>query len=173
MHILDIAMNSIKANSTQISIAIEESNIKNTLMITIEDNGCGMDEEILRKVTDPFFTTRTTRKVGLGLPMLKESCERCNGYLKLDSKVKEGTKVECVFEKSNIDRPPLGNMGETIMTIINSIEGCELIYSHKTDLNSFVLNTIELKNILENVDIKEYSVLIWIKDYINESVEYL
>lgn len=173
MHILDIAMNSVKAKATLIEIEVEDSVKKNCLKIIIKDNGTGMSEEMLKKVTDPFFTTRTTRKVGLGLPMLKGSCERCNGKLTIDSQLGEGTRVECFFERNNIDRAPMGNMGETVMTIINSLHDCELIYTHSTDCGKFSMSTEEVKNILDGGDIQDSSVLLWIKEYINENIREL
>lgn len=173
MHILDIAMNSVKAMATLIEIEVDDSVEKNCLRIIIKDNGTGMSKDMLTKVTDPFFTTRTTRRVGLGLPMLKESCERCNGKLTIDSQLGGGTRVECFFERNNIDRAPMGNMGETIMTIINSLHDCELIYIHSTDRGMFSLSTKEVKNILDEGQISDSSVLLWIKEYINENIREL
>lgn len=170
MHILDIVMNSIKANATLIELYILDSKIKNILKIIIKDNGTGMSSETATNVTNPFFTTRTTRKVGLGIPLLKDACERCNGSLTIKSKLGEGTTLECFFERDNIDRAPLGNMGDTVMTIINSLGDCELIYRHNTDFGNFELSTVEVKNMLENVSIKEPEVMIWIKEYVNENV---
>lgn len=170
MHILDIVMNSIKAEATLIEIFIEDSILNNWLKVTIKDNGKGMDDVMINLATDPFFTTRTTRKVGLGLPMLKENCERCGGYLRIKSKLGEGTTIECCFEKDNIDRAPLGNMGDTIMTIINSLCNCELIYNHKTDEGSFVLSTADIKDVLDGGPINANEVLLWIRDYVNENI---
>jgi hypothetical protein len=173
MHILDIAMNSIKAGASLLEIEITDSEKDNLVKIAIKDNGAGMSEETLKKVTDPFFTTRTTRKVGLGLPMLKGSCERCNGKLEIDSQLGVGTTVLCWFERNNIDRAPMGNMGDTIMTIINSLENCELIYTHGTDRGKFVLNTEEIKHMLDCSSLNDGEVLLWIKDFINENISEL
>lgn len=170
MHILDIVMNSIKAKSSLIELLIEESIKNNIILITIKDNGMGMSGEMTKLVTDPFFTTRITRKIGLGLPMLKEACERCNGFLEVKSEVGKGTIVKCSFEINNIDRAPLGNMGDTIMTIINSLDNCEFIYKHNTDNISFYLNSAEIYTLLDGGSIKDCSVLIWIKDYVNENI---
>ncbi len=166
-------MNSLKADATLVEIHIEDSITNNWLKIAIEDNGRGMSQDVINKVTNPFYTSRNTRKVGLGIPMLKEACERCKGYLNIDSELGKGTKVACSFERDNIDRAPLGNMGETIMTIINTLGPCELIYSHKTDIGNFIFNTIEIKNLLEGVDINDNSVLLWLKEYINENINTL
>lgn len=173
MHILDIAMNSIRAKSTLIEINIEDSKELNRLKISIKDNGKGMTSEMIKKVEDPFFTTRTTRKVGLGIPMLKESCERCNGFFNIQSSVGKGTLIECDFERDNIDRAPLGNMGDTIMAIIGALEDCELSYRHTTDNKAFVLNTSDIKELLGGGSIKDNEILLWIKEYVNENIENL
>jgi len=170
MHILDIAMNSVKAEANLIEIKIEESIKNNFIKITIKDNGKGMSKEVLKHVTNPFFTTRTTRKVGLGIPMLKEACERCNGYLEINSELGVGTTVECVLERSNIDRAPIGNIGDTIMVIINSLNDCELIFTHDVDGKEFQISTAQIKEILDNVDINDSNVMLWLKDYVNENI---
>ena len=171
MHILDIVMNSINAKATSIEVCIEDSKKLNRLEISIKDNGVGMNSEIAKKVEDPFFTTRTTRKVGLGIPMLKESCERCNGSFNIQSKVGEGTLIKCTYERNNIDRAPLGNMGDTIMAIIGSLESCELLYRHITDGGTFVLNTREIRELLDGGSIKDNEVLLWIREYVNENIQ--
>jgi hypothetical protein len=171
MHILDIVMNSIKAEASLIELFIEDSIKNNWLKIVIKDNGIGMTDEMVKQVTDPFFTTRTTRRVGLGIPMLKENCEMCNGYLKIKSVLNSGTTIECCFERDNIDRVPLGNMGDTIITIINSLKNCELLYKHSTDVNSFTLSTEEIRVVLDGGSINDNAVLIWIKEYVNENIE--
>ena len=171
MHILDIAMNSISAGSKLIEITIEESKVRNLIKIIIKDDGCGMSDDTIKKVTNPFYTTRTTRKVGLGIPLLKEACERCNGYLNINSEVGKGTLVECAFERDNIDRAPLGNMGDTVMTIINCLEDCELLYNYLTDEKTFVLSTVELRNILDGADIKSSDIMLWIKEYVSENMK--
>lgn len=173
MHILDIVMNSVKAEASLIEVEIEDSIKKNILKVTIKDNGKGMSKETLNKVVNPFYTTRDTRKVGLGLPMLKEACDRCNGYFNIFSELGKGTIVTASFERNNIDRAPLGSMGVTVMTIINSLENCELIYNHKTDKSSFQLNTSQIKEILDGVDIKSNEIMLWIKEYVDENIKEL
>lgn len=171
MHILDIAMNSVSSGAKLIEIIIEESKNNNLIKIVLKDNGHGMSYDTIKKVADPFYTTRATRKVGLGIPLLKEACERCNGYFKINSEVGKGTTVECTFERDNIDRAPIGNMGDTIITIINSLDNCELLYKYITDEKSFVLSTLELRNILEETDIKSNDILLWIKEYVSENMK--
>ncbi len=171
MHILDIVMNSIKAKAKLVELYIDDSIKRNLLKIVIKDDGTGMAEDMSRQVTDPFYTTRTTRKVGLGLPMLKESCERCNGFLKIESELGKGTIVSCCFERNNIDRMPLGNMGDTIMTIINSLENCEFLYNHITDAGNFEISTSYMKEMLETEDIRDSETLLWVRDYVNENLK--
>nr|WP_312575968.1 ATP-binding protein [Sedimentibacter sp.] len=173
MHILDIVMNSVKAEAKLIEITVIESLKTNSIKITIKDDGKGMSKETLENVTDPFYTTRTTRKVGLGLSMLKETCERCNGYLKISSKPGIGTVVESTFERNNIDRAPIGNIGDTILVIINSLTNGELIYNHEVDGKKFTISTYQLKEILGNVNINDSNVMMWIKDYVNENIKEL
>jgi signal transduction histidine kinase len=109
-HILDIVQNSIKANAKLIEIIIEEDKNNDLYTLIIKDNGCGMDEKTLEKATHPFFTSRSTRKVGLGLSLLKQKAEGANGFFSLQSALNEGTEVKAVFQFSNIDRPPLGEI---------------------------------------------------------------
>lgn len=171
MHILDIAMNSISAKSKLIEIIIEDSEKNNSIKIVLKDDGQGMSYETQKKVIDPFFTTRATRKVGLGIPLLKETCERCNGYFNINSEIGKGTTVECLLERNNIDRAPIGNMDDTIITIINSLNDCELLYKYSTDEKSFVLSTLELRSVLGEVNINSSNILLWLKEYIHENMQ--
>lgn len=173
LHILDIVMNSVKAKSKLIEISIYESNMENLIKINIKDNGIGMDSETLKNVTNPFYTTRTTRKVGLGIPLLKEAAERSNGYFKIISRLNIGTEIECTFEKNNIDRAPIGNIGDTMMVLINSLEDCEMIYKHVINDKEFIFSTIQIKELLDGANIKDNNVIIWIKEYINENIKEL
>ncbi len=173
LHILDIVQNSIKANAKLIEVDIEESISNNIFKIIIIDNGCGMDENTLINVTNPFFTTRTTRKVGLGIPLLKEATQRCNGYFKIESKVGIGTRVECLFERNNIDRAPIGDISGTILTIMNSLVNCDFLYRHCVNDKSFEFSTLKIKEILEVSNLNSPDILLWIKDYVEESINEL
>lgn len=170
LHILDIARNSIRANATLIEIFIEENDIRNVTSICIKDNGNGMDKGTLNKVVNPFFTTRDVRNVGLGIPLLKAAAERCNGSFKIESTEKIGTRVECSFQKDHIDRAPLGDMGDTIMVIVSSLQECDLKYVHKHNKNGFTFSTVQIKEILGDVKITSNEVLLWIKEFINENL---
>lgn len=171
LHILDIAQNSISANSDSVRIAVIEDVENDLLTIMIKDDGRGMDDETLRRVVDPFYTTRTTRKVGLGIPMFKSSAEACDGEFEIKSQVGVGTEVKATFKYSHIDRVPLGNMADTIITVILSNPLLELIYTHKFNEEGFCLNTKEIRKTLGNeVPIDNIDVIMWLKEYIAEGL---
>lgn len=171
LHILDIARNSIVAGSKNIRICIIEDLEKDELVIKIKDDGKGMDEETVKKVVDPFYTTRTTRKVGLGVPMFKANAEACNGTFEIKSELGIGTELIARFEHSHIDRVPLGNMADTIITIINGDANIDLLYTHEIDDEKFTLNTKDIRKRLGDVSITNIDVLIWLKSYISEGLE--
>lgn len=173
LHILDIVQNSIKAAASLIELSIVENSKENIFSIKIKDNGCGMDEETVKNVVNPFFTTRTTRKVGLGLPLLQEAALRCNGTFDIHSEKGVGTSVFCTFERNNIDRAPLGDISSTIMTIVNSLENCEFIFKHALDDKDYEFSTIKIKEILEESNLKSYDILLWIKENIEDSTKKL
>ncbi|HKM29282.1 MAG TPA: ATP-binding protein [Bacilli bacterium] len=171
LYILDIVQNSIKANSKNIVINIEENLKEDFLTIEIIDDGKGMSEETLRKVTDPFFTSRSTRRVGLGIPLFKELCETCLGNFKIESQVGEGTRLTGTLKHSNIDRHPMGNIVDTIYTLIINDDEVEIVYNHKFNNKIFTFNTKEIKQILDGVPFKQIDVMMWIKDYIKEGLQ--
>lgn len=171
LYILDIAQNSVKAKSKNITINIEENIKENFLKIEVIDDGCGMSKETLEKVESPFYTSRTTRKVGLGIPLFKEMCETCLGSFHIESEQNVGTKLVGTFEYNNIDRPPLGDMVETIYLLSINDEGIDIIYNHLYNKKQFTFNTKEIKAILDGVSLKEIDVMLWIKDYIKQGLQ--
>ncbi len=173
LHILDIAENGIRAKATQINIKIIENIRTDRLDIIIHDNGSGMEASFVEKVLDPFTTTRTTRRVGLGLPFFKRAAEECNGGLRISSKPGEGTRVEASFQHSHIDRVPLGNMAETLTTLILADESIDYIYEHIFNDNKFFFSTKDVKKTLEGISISEIEVIIWIRDYLEEGLKEL
>jgi signal transduction histidine kinase len=145
LHILDIVENSIRAKASRIEIKVVEDIRKDLLTIEIKDNGQGIDEETIKKVLDPFFTTRTTRKVGLGLPLLSQAARESGGDIEIESKVGRGTRVKATFGYSHIDRKPLGNMEATLTTLIAGNPETDFIYEHKKDELEYRLDTKEIR----------------------------
>lgn len=156
-HILDIVQNSIRANATLIEIMVNEDKKEDICNVVIADNGSGMDKDMLERATDPFFTSRNTRKVGLGLSLFKQNAEQANGKFKLSSELGKGTVVEARFQLSNMDTPPLGDIWDTYYLTLISCDA-ELDYSHKTNVGEFVVRSAEIKEMLGGVSLREKEV---------------
>ena len=169
MHILDLAQNSLVAGADMIEIEVVADTAKDSLKLSIKDNGKGMDEEFLSKVIDPFTTTRRTRRVGLGIPMLLQAAQACEGSFHIDSKPGEGTNINAEFVLSHIDRAPLGDVSATIITLIAPNPDVNFRYVQKKDDKEFVLDTTYIKKELGDVPINEPSVLSWISEYVKEN----
>ncbi|MBR5587097.1 MAG: ATP-binding protein [Clostridia bacterium] len=170
LHILDIVQNSIKAGAGKIEIIIDENSAENILTIEINDNGCGMSEEFLKKVKDPFVTTRTTRKMGMGISLFEATAVQCGGGLEIWSELGVGTKVKVTFELNHIDRAPIGDMAETMLTIISGAPQPEYVYRHTKDGREFLLDTLQLKNILGDIPLDTPDVLTWIVGFVKEGL---
>ena len=173
LNILDITENSVKANATVIHINIVEC--ADVLTISIADNGTGMTAETLRTVTDPFYTTRTTRKVGMGLPLFKFAAEQTGGTLTIESRHFEsfpnnsGTTVTAVFHKNHIDFTPLGDIISSLTTLIQGHPDIDFVYRHVIgDKKEIHLDTRELRAVLEDVPLDTYEVLTWIGENLSE-----
>jgi hypothetical protein len=154
-HILDIVQNSIRANATLIEIIVEEDKKRDFCLLTIKDNGCGMDEETAKQAVNPFFTSRETRKVGLGLSLLKQNAEKTNGTFELNTEVNKGTEIKAVFQLSNIDKPPMGDIWNTFYFTMLSHEKLDLRYLHKTEKGEFKIHSAEIRNLLGGVSLKQ------------------
>jgi hypothetical protein len=170
LHILDIAQNSISAGASHITIAVEASHEMDLLKVRVADDGKGMDPEFAAKVTDPFVTTRTVRRVGLGIPMLAANAELSGGGLRIDSTPGRGTTIEATFELDNIDRPPLGDIISTMITLIVANPELSFRYEHRTDGREFILSTDQIKAPLEDVPISDPTVVRWMRDYMSEGI---
>lgn len=173
MLILDIANNAIRAKATEIRIDLLNSQKEDRLELSISDNGCGMSEEMQKRVIDPFYTTRTTRKVGLGVAFFKGLADQCEGEFFLQSRENEGTCIGVRLKKSHWDTPPLGNLAETMISLIQADESIEWIYHYQSDKGEFNLETSQIKAMLEGVSLLEPEILIWIKEYIEEQTSLL
>ena len=171
LNILDIVQNSIRANATLIEIIIEEAPSSDVFAFTVKDNGCGMDEEMVKRVTDPFVTTRTTRKVGLGISLLKSLAQQTDGDIKLESEVGVGTQIRADFSYNHIDRQPLGDISAVMVSLISMNPKIDFVYTHSFEKENFVLDTRELRKILgDEVSFSEISVVQWIGEYINDGL---
>jgi hypothetical protein len=173
MHILDIAQNSIRANASCIEISISEIPERNILELTINDNGSGMDAEMLNKVTDPYTTSRTTRKVGLGLPLLKQSAEQSGGFVKVNSEKGVGTSVYALFKYDHIDRPPLGDCGGTIILLVAANPKIDFRYIHSYNSAKYEFDTNEVKQALGDADISNPKIRTMLKEMVTENIKEL
>ena len=144
LHILDVVENSIEANASKIEIKIVEGEKKDLLEIEIKDNGRGMNKETVNKVLDPFYTTRTTRRVGMGLSLLAQAARESNGDFEINSKVGRGTEVKATFQYSHIDRKPIGDMKNTLITLMVSHPEINFIYEHQDEDGNYVLDSKDI-----------------------------
>ena len=168
LNILDVAQNSVKAGASLITIAVEEDEQEDLLIIAIGDNGCGMTPQQVDRVTDPFYTTRTTRKVGLGVPFLKMACEMTGGSFDIRSQPGVGTTVTARLGLHNIDRTPLGDVASTVTSLIQCNPDIDFVYSHKTAAGEFAADTREFRQVLEGIPLSAPEVIGFIKEYILE-----
>jgi hypothetical protein len=173
LHILDIAENSIAAQARQIEIRVEENRAEGLLVLEISDDGKGMEREMRERALDPFVTTRTTRKVGLGLPLLAAAARAAGGGLSLESEVGKGTRVRATFELGHIDLKPLGDIAQTLVTLIMGNPGIDFLYSHKVDDSEYVLDTQEIKAQLDGVPIHAPEVIQLIRKNIEDGIDQL
>lgn len=153
LHILDIVQNSLAANASLVIIKIFESVKRNLLRIEIQDNGCGLTQEQIQRVLDPFYTTRSTRKVGLGLSMFQAAAEQSGGHFQIQSEPGKGTLVSADFKHDDIDRAPLGDMVKTIITLVVCNPEVDFCYHHYYESNSILFDTRELKRELSISDL--------------------
>lgn len=172
LYILDITMNSVRAGASCIEISLTEEN--SVLTLKIKDNGCGMTKEQVEHLSDPFFTTRKTRKVGLGVPFLRMLAEMTGGSVDIVSKPESegeghGTEVTAVFHTDHIDFVPLGDLSETLITLIQGSPDTDFLYIHKTERAEVRLDTTEMRVILGgDVPLNSYEVLAFIREYLKD-----
>ena len=173
MNVLDVAENSMRAQAKNVTIKVIEDSAADKLSILIEDDGCGMSEEQVAQVTEPFFTTRTTRKVGLGVPLFKMAAEMSGGDFSITSKPGVGTKTCATFGLTNIDRMPLGDMASTMQLLICSHEDVNVMYTHIVDGREFFVSTDQLKEVLDGVSLETPEIRIFVGEYLRENIEAL
>ncbi|MBR3941852.1 MAG: sensor histidine kinase [Clostridia bacterium] len=170
LNILDIAQNSISANASLVEISVVKDTKQNLLALTIKDDGKGMAPEFLKNVTDPFTTTRTTRKVGMGIPLLKLASEQAEGQFAIQSEIGVGTVVTATFKLGHIDRVPLGDVAQTISSLVSCNEQIDFLYRHTADGESFLFDTKQIREVLDGVPFNTPEVVLWMQEYINDGI---
>lgn len=170
LNILDIVQNSITAGATLITVRVEETSAADRLTIAVADNGKGMTTEQVARVMDPFYTTRTTRKVGMGIPLFRMAAEMTGGSLSVESAPGVGTTTAATFCLSHIDRMPLGDIADTMVTLIRLNPQLDFVYRHTVDDKVFELDTRALRDILGYVPLNEPEVIGWISDYFTQGL---
>lgn len=170
LHLLDIAENSVSAQARNVLIEVEEDTRSDRLRMVVEDDGKGMDAETTTRVIDPFITSRKTRKVGLGIPLLKAAAEACNGALSINSTPGKGTRVEVSLQRSHIDRMPLGNLADTLLTLVIGSPEVHWRFIYRVDENEFVFDDAPIKEQLEGVSLCEPGVVGFLRAFLEEGI---
>ncbi len=172
LNILDISENSVKAGASLIEITVTEDS--SLLTVSVKDNGCGMSEETIKSVINPFYTTRTTRSVGLGIPLLKLAAEQTGGNIEIHSRLDDGqcdehgTVITAYFFKNHIDFTPLGDVISTVTTLIQGHPEVDFVFIHNNNELSVRLDTRDLRGVLEDIPLNSYEVIIWIREFLEE-----
>ena len=170
MHILDILQNSVSAGAKHIQVIVYESVLENILSVAIKDDGKGMTNEEVERVTDPFYTTRTTRKVGLGIPLFKQSALQSGGTLSIDSEPGTGTQIKATFIHNNIDRPPLGDIANVFVLTLSSNPQADFILKYIYEGKEYRFDSEEVKKVLEGVPLYEPAVIKALTEMISENI---
>lgn len=170
LHLLDIAENSINANASHVTICIDENTWEDRLTMSVKDNGHGMTPEMALKIVDPFTTSRTTRKVGLGIPLLKAAAEMCNGFLKINSQPGEGTELIVQFQRSHIDRMPLGDITGTILHLVVGSPSTHWTFKYKVNDTNFEFDDQIIKAELDGIPLSEPMVISFIRNEITNGI---
>ncbi|HZW05113.1 MAG TPA: ATP-binding protein [Anaerolineaceae bacterium] len=170
LHILDIAENSIAAGADTIEIVVSEDTKDDRLRLQVKDNGRGMDAELIERVTDPFVTSRTTRKVGLGIPLLKAAAEACDGWLTIQSEPGKGACVEVEFQRSHIDRMPLGDIATTLLNLVVTNPQIRWLFSYQVDQDAFKFDSQPIRRELGDIPLSEPVVLAFLRELISTGV---
>lgn len=171
LHLLDIIENSISARALNITVEITEETDRDRLTMSVLDDGKGMDAEMLNRVTDPFVTSRTTRKVGLGIPLLKAAAEACNGHFEIHSEPGKGTQIIVDFQRSHIDRAPLGDLADTFLSIIIGSPQIHWILRYQVDSEKFEFDDQPIKDELKDIPLSDPDVIKYIRSTLEEGIK--
>jgi anti-sigma regulatory factor (Ser/Thr protein kinase) len=169
-HITDLIENAVRAGARNVEVVVEENLEADEVRVCVRDDGCGMTPEMAVAAFDPFHTTRTCRKVGLGLPLARATAERCDGCLEIESVPGSGTQVTMRVKGSHIDRPPLGNIRATVMTALVGHPEVDLRYTHQVGCRSFELDGAAVKRELDGVPLSHPLVLGWLREFLSQGL---
>jgi len=173
LHIIDIIQNSLSAGATRIALTLEEDTVADTLKISIADNGCGMSAEQVERLSDPFFTTRTTRRVGMGIPLFRQSAEQSGGALTVVSEPGNGTSVSAVFQNSHLDRPPLGDLAGSFILMVSANPDIDFAFQYTYDKKSYRFDTVEVKEALDGMPVNEHGIISLLTEWVAENLREL
>ena len=170
MHILDIVQNSISAGATRVALTVDEAPGADLLTIVIGDNGKGMTPEQVSRLSDPFFTSRTTRKVGMGIPLLMDSARQSGGDVRIESEPGKGTEVTAVFGYSNIDRPPLGDVANALMLLVSSNPALDFLFTYRYNGDEYLFDTVDVREILGDDALKDLTIIRNLEEMIKDNM---
>jgi len=171
LHILDIIQNSLRAEAKLVRLTVIEDIDTDLLVISIEDNGKGMTQEQVECLSDPFFTSRTTRKVGMGIPLFKQSAQQSGGSIEIKSEVGVGTLVTATFQYSHIDRPPLGDIANAFIITVSANPDVDFILRYVIGKNEYMFDTVEVKEALEGTPLNDASIIRILTEMIKDNIE--
>lgn len=171
LHIIDIIQNSLSGGASLIKLTVGEKVSENLLFIEIEDNGRGMTPEQVNSLDNPFFTSRTTRRVGMGIPLFRDSARQSGGSLVVSSEPGKGTKVTATFELDNIDRPPLGDIANALVLMVSANPGIEFVFRYIHQESEYIFDTVEVKEVLEGLPINDVSVIRMLTSMVEANIQ--
>jgi anti-sigma regulatory factor (Ser/Thr protein kinase) len=170
LHIIDIIQNSISAGATLINVTVDENIYKNSLTICIDDNGKGMTKDQISRLDDPFFTSRTTRRVGMGIPLFRQSAQQSGGDLVVESEPGKGTVVTAKFINDHLDRPPLGDIANTMILMVSSNPQIDFLFKYLFNDQLYIFDTVEVKEVLEGLPLNDPAVIRMLTEMISENI---
>lgn len=171
LHIIDIIQNSLSAGASLIKLTVGQKSSENLLFIEIEDNGKGMTEQQVNSLDNPFFTSRTTRRVGMGIPLFRDSARQSGGSLVVTSQLGKGTKVTATFELNNIDCPPLGDVANTLILMVSANPNIDFLFRYIFEESEYIFDTVEIKEILEDLPINDPSVIRMLTGMVDANIQ--
>lgn len=171
LHVIDIIQNSVSAGATRIMLTVEEDTVGDVMRIVVGDNGRGMTAEQVQRLSDPFFTSRTTRKVGMGIPLFKQSAEQSGGWLSVESQPGVGTTVTATFGHSNIDRPPLGDIANTLILMVSANPEIDFVFEYRYNGAEYRFDTVEVKEVLDGLPLNNPQVMGMLEEMVRENIK--